>query len=285
MRIKNSLWTSLFVALSTTLLWSQVTPQLLWQTPSKLKVPESIKYDAARKVIYVSNINGAPTEKNGKGFISRISMDGKIISLQWITGLNAPKGMALWQDRLFVSDIDRIVEIDVGKGRILKQYPVPGAGFLNDVAVDEAGRVYVSDMAENNSVIYRLIKGKVSVFLRGAEISSPNGLFYRNKTLYVGNSGDGRLKAVDVTSGAITTIVKVGHGIDGLIRLADGGFIISDWSGRTEWITAQKKIVTLLDTRAQKINSADLEYIPQKRLLLIPTFFDNRVTAYRLRID
>ncbi len=282
---KKCLWTLMFTIITATALWGQATLQAVWQTPARLKVPESVKYNADRNEIYVSNINGAPTEKNGQGFISKISPDGKIISLKWISGLNAPKGMALWQNKLYVSDIDRIVEIDADKGKIIQRYNAPGAAFFNDVAVDEAGHVYVSDMAAANSVIYQLFKGNVSVFLKGPEISSPNGLFYWKNTLYVGNSGDGKLKAVDLATRKIHTVIKAGHGIDGLIRRPDGSFIISDWSGRTELVTPEKKIVLLLDTRRQKVNSADVEYIPQKHLLLIPTFFDNRVTAYELKSE
>ncbi len=246
-----------------------------WQTAPVLKVPESVCYDPAAGVLYVSNINGKPTEKNGKGFISKISVDGDILSLQWATELNAPKGMAIHDGQLYVSDIDRLVSIDLASGKIAAEYPAAGAQFLNDVAVDEKGRVYVSDTSDKNSVIYRLEGGTLTVWLQGPEIRSPNGLFYHAGVLYIGNSGDGKIKAVEVASKKNTTVAKVGSGIDGLIRDQSGFFLVSDWKGKTSLVTAEGRLFVLLNTTDQNINSADLGYIPGKHLLLIPTFFDN----------
>jgi len=62
-----------------------------------------------------------------------------------------------------------------------------------------------------------------------------------------------------------------------------GGYLISDWSGRTDYVTAKGDVHMLLNTAEQKVNAADIEYIPEKQLLLIPTFFDNRVVAYELK--
>ncbi len=253
-----------------------------WKTVPVLKVPESVCYDPTAGVLYVSNINGKPTEKNGQGFISKLSAEGEILTLQWATGLNAPKGMAIHDGKLYVSDIDRLVSIDLANGKIVQTFPAAGGQFLNDVAVDEEGRVYVSDMSDKNSVIYRLEAGKLTVWLQGPEIKSPNGLFYHAGVLYIGNSGDGKIKAVEVASKKITTVAEVGSGIDGLIRDKAGFFLVSDWRGKTSLVTQEGRLFVLLDTTDQNVNSADLGYIPDKRLVLIPTFFDNRVAAYRL---
>ncbi len=247
-----------------------------------MKVPESVKYDSLRHVVYVSNINGKPAEKNGKGFISKLTVDGKIIKLKWITGLNAPKGMALYQNHLFVTDIDQLVKIDIIKGRIEKRFQAPGALFLNDAAVDRNGTIYISDTSERHSVIYRWAKDTISVWVKNPQIKSPNGLFLSNNELYVGNSGDGRIKQIDLKTAALKPLYNIGHGIDGLIKMKSGAFLISDWSGRTEYVESSGKIHLLNDTRKEHINSADLEYIARKQLILIPTFFDNRVVALRL---
>lgn len=253
-----------------------------WQTPRELRVPESILYNAREEILYVSNINGKPTEKNGRGFVSRVTLDGQIETLKWATGLNAPKGSAIFDGRFYVSDIDRLVEIELASGRVLASYPAAGAGFLNDVAVDTAGNVYVTDMSPENSAIYRLHGGKLAVWLKNDAISQPNGLNMEKGRLVVGNSGDGTIKAVDLSTRGITSLARVGSGIDGLRPDGRGNYFVSDWQGKTSLVTAAGDVIVLMDTTAAKINSADLEYVEKRKLLLIPTFFDNRVVAYRV---
>lgn len=255
----------------------------VWETKRDFLVPESVLYHKADKTLYVSNINGMPTEKNGKGFISRLSLDGRILKLKWAEGLNAPKGAAIYANRFFVSDIDRLVEIDMKTGKICHTYPAQGARFLNDVAVDDQGRVYVTDMDEKNSAIYRLSGGKMDIWLKGPDIRNPNGLHMEEKKLMVGNSGDMKIKAVRLSDKVVTEFAHAGQKIDGLRPDGKGNYIVSDWDGRTALVLATGETRMLLDTVADKVNSADLEYIPENGLLLIPTFFDNRVVAYRFQ--
>jgi hypothetical protein len=76
-----------------------------------LKTPESALPNPTGSFAYVSNTDGNPTEKDGNGCISKVSLDdGKILDIKWAKGLDAPKGMALVKDRLFVSEIDRLVD-------------------------------------------------------------------------------------------------------------------------------------------------------------------------------
>ena len=84
-----------------------------------LKAPESALLDEARGVLYVSNVNGNPTDKDGNGYISKLSPDGTVTQAEWVTGLDAPKGLALHDSTLYVSDIDKLVAIDVGSGKIV----------------------------------------------------------------------------------------------------------------------------------------------------------------------
>jgi sugar lactone lactonase YvrE len=253
-----------------------------WQTPRELRVPESVLFDEARRVLYVSNINGNPPEKNGQGFISKLSLDGKIEDLMWVAGLNAPKGMAVFKDTLYVADIDHLIAIDLPGGEIAARYPAEGALFLNDVAVDAAGNVYVSDMSDENSMIYKLVQGRMIAWLVSKAINKPNGLYMEGKRLLVGNSGDETIKAVDLGNQKITAVAKVGSGIDGLRADGKGNYFVSDWKGRTSLVTGDGQIIGLMDTTAAGVNSADLEYVQTLRLLLIPTFFDNRVVAYEV---
>ncbi|MBN1165453.1 MAG: SMP-30/gluconolactonase/LRE family protein [Candidatus Krumholzibacteriota bacterium] len=253
-----------------------------WVTERVFKVPESVIYDAERNVIYVSNINGKPTEKNGRGFLSKVSLAGEIVELEWITGLNAPKGSGIVGNLLYVADIDELVEIDIEKGKILGRYAAAGARFLNDIAVDDKGTVYLSDTHQDVNAIYRFQGGKLRVWLRDEMIKRPNGLFVEEDRLIIGCGGEGRLLAVDLEGKKITEIARAGTGVDGIAMDGKGNFLVSNWAGKTMLIEPDGGVRVLLDTTVDKINSADITFIIKKDLLLIPTFYDNRIVACRL---
>ncbi len=254
----------------------------LWEAKSGISIPESVLYYPSEDIIFVSNINGNPSKKDGQGFISKLSLSGEILKLKWTAGLNAPKGSGISGDRLYVADIDEVLEIDIKTGKIVERYKPAGAGFLNDITVDKDGNVYISDMSRKNSVIYRLTNKKLEVWLKGPEISSPNGLFAEESRLVVGNFGDGSLKAVSFATKEISVIAKIGSGIDGVQSDGKGNYFISDWRGKTSYVTSSGQVTVLLDTTDQKINSADIEYIEGKQILLIPTFLANGVAAYKV---
>jgi glucose/arabinose dehydrogenase len=161
-------------------------PAEVWRVAG-LSSPESVLFDATGNVLYVSNVAGDPGAKDGKGFISRLSTDGKVLDLEWATGLDAPKGLAQVGDKLYVSDIDRLVAIDTKTGAIAKQYPAAGAKFLNDVAADERGRVFVSDMVNNQ--IWLLDGEQFAVWLEDAKLENPNGLKVAGDKLIVASWG------------------------------------------------------------------------------------------------
>ncbi len=145
--------------------------------------PESAVVDVAADVAYVSNVDGEINTKDGKGSISKVGLDGQLIKADWVTGLDAPKGLALHNGKLYVADVDQLVEIDVNAAKIVQRYPAPGAKFLNDVAVDDAGNVYVSDTVE--SAIWRLTDGKIELWLKDEKLLDPNGLTAKGEKLIV----------------------------------------------------------------------------------------------------
>jgi sugar lactone lactonase YvrE len=254
----------------------------VWNTEPVLEVPESVLYYPADNLLYVSSISGKPAEKNRKGFISKVDLSGKVVELKWSTGLNAPKGMAIHGNSLYVSDIDELVQIDLETGTVKKRHPADGAVFLNDVAADKDGNIYVGDSSAENSKIYRLSQGKLEAWIEPPDIERPNGLYVQNDQLLAGHAGDGRLVAIDLKSRRITPVAKTDTGIDGLKPDGKGNYLTSNWAGRTSLITAEGKTIVLMDTTVSKINSADFEYLENQQLLLIPTFFDNRVSAYKM---
>jgi sugar lactone lactonase YvrE len=242
-----------------------------------MKTPESVWYDQARDQIYVSNINGNPTDKDNNGFIALLHKDGTVKVLQWVAGMDAPKGMAVVGNLLYVTDIDKFHVINIDEARIIKTVKVDSALFLNDMASDNEGNIYISDMSRNHLLKYD--GSKTEIWLQTDLINAPNGLSFFDNYLYSGTK-DNLLK-VDVSTKNVEILVKGTGPIDGLIPLGDNKFVISDWSGKITLVNPDEKLV-LSNTSDEKVQAADLGFIPEEKLILIPTFFDNRVIARKL---
>jgi sugar lactone lactonase YvrE len=249
-----------------------------WETAPVFKVPESVCFDPESRILYVSNIDGKPTEKDGNGYIAMLSPDGTLTKGRSITGFNAPKGMGIYKGTLYVTDIDRVAVIDLKSFSIVRFYDFPEAKFLNDIAVDQKGSVYISDMM--SSRIYRIYDGKAEVWLDNEMIANPNGLFVEDDQLLI---GCGKIVKASLADKKMTILVDDTGSIDGLEGTGDGRYLFSDWQGNVYLTGTDKKIEKLLDTSAAGINAADIEYIPSMHLLLVPTFNDNRVMAYELK--
>lgn len=256
----------------------RVTLEEVWATEQVLEVPESVYYNADEDVLYVSNIAGEPAEKNGQGYISRLSPDGELLEQKWVTGLHAPKGMGMMNGKLYVADVDRLVEIDVKQGQVSNTYQVKGATFLNDVAVTDDNKVLFSD--SNEGKIHVFENGRVQVW-NEEELDRPNGLLADGGRVLLASSGSNDVK--EILEGASGEVMVEGIGAgDGLVALGEGAYLVSNWQGEVYYIGDNIEKQKLLDTKEQNINSADIEYIQERNLLLVPTFRDKRVVAYRL---
>ncbi|RRB04355.1 SMP-30/gluconolactonase/LRE family protein [Larkinella rosea] len=253
----------------------------VWETDSTLRTPESVLYDPKGDVLYVANISGKSDSLDGDGFISKVSLDGKIENIKWTTGLNAPKGMGIHKNRLYVTDVYRLVAINLSNGQAEQTWDSPDKkAFLNDVTIDKDGTVYVSD--NRNNKIHRLKDSKWEVWVDGGEINNPNGLLaVGTKTLMVGSTKIGALQAMNVETKALTKLADGMANTDGIVAVKKD-FIVSDWNGRLFYITADGQQQLLLDTRKEKVNAADLAYVPGKKLLVVPTFLKNKLVAYRV---
>lgn len=148
-------------------------PKLVWETDG-FAGPESVVLDDGAGVLYLSNVNGKPNEANGKGYISKLSRDGEILEKEWVSGLNAPKGLGFRDGTLYAADINQVAEIDIKTGKVLRTHDAPGATFLNDVTVHNDGRVFISDMLDNQ--IWVLEDGTLSLWLDSKKLDHPNGL-------------------------------------------------------------------------------------------------------------
>ncbi len=248
----------------------------VWSTSDGLKTPESALYDPITKTIYVANIDGQASEKDGNGFISTLSLDGKIKNLKWVTGLNAPKGQAIHNGNLYVADIDELVVISIKNAKITQRYKAEKAIFLNDVTASEDGKVFVSDTRDNK--VYVLENDKLIVWSDDQQLKSPNGLWAEKGKLYIGT---GQILQADPKTKELKPIVNDCGGIDGLEKLSDGNFIYSNWKGLI-FITKGTQSIKLLDT-VDKLNTADIDFVPESKLVLVPTFMGNSLDAYQLK--
>lgn len=268
---------------------AEAAPKLLWETKG-LAQPESAVVDPATGAIYVSNIVGAVMQKDGNGFIAKLNGEGKIVTREWVKGLDAPTGLALYDRTLYVADIDQLVVINAASGEIIKRYHAKGATFLNDVAVDAEGTVYVSDTPTNT--IWRLKDGSFEPWLANDKLNGPNGLLVLGDTLIVASLGKipgvgqkQELAGLSVVSLKDQSVSPLGNGkpignLDGLALFQPGVFLVTDWAaGALYRVDAKGNAELLIDLNQ---GSADLAYLPDKKVVLIPMMLDNSLVAYRL---
>ena len=259
-----------------------------WEVNDSLDSPESAYFDPVSNHIYISNVIGGGNKKDGEGTIQKLHWSGKILDVNWVTGLNAPKGMRAHKGVLWVSDIDEVVSINIKTGKILNKIKIKGAKFLNDIAITKAGIVFVSDTL--NSSIYQIENNKWKLFLSGKDLESPNGLLIRGKKLIVAAWGFtqdwstktlGRVYAIDLKTKVKTVITKKPLGnLDGLEIDYNGDYLVSDWvAGKVFKVTSGGKIKTLFSGFK---GSADIGFLGSKKMLVVPRMAENIVTAYDL---
>ena len=251
---------------------------LKWKTDSVLRVPESVLYDAGKNVLYVACIDGNADEKDGKGSVAKVSTSGKIEKLDWVTGLDAPKGMGLFKNNLYVSDITRVDVIDITTGKVTDKIEIDGAQFLNDITVDKKGDVYVSD--SKTSKIYVLKNKKVELYYENAEFKGTNGLLaLADGGLYILDFGNGFNYKLSADK-KLTKFAVTSEGADGVVLAGKDEYLVSNWHGEVYFVGADGKSQKVLDTKDQKISAADIEYDMKTKMLFVPTFFANSVMAY-----
>jgi sugar lactone lactonase YvrE len=260
-----------------------------WEVSEGFESPESVYFHRSSGALFVSNVGkGGATDKDGGGYISRLTLEGKMSRAKWVAGLNAPKGMRSHGGTLWVSDIDRLVGIDIAKGEVVHQIQIEGARFLNDVATDQQGSVYVSDMLA--SKIYRFKDGKLSVLAEGDQLENPNGLLVHRNRLVVAAWGTGigddfstttpgRLFSLNMDGKDKRLITPNPAGnLDGVEALDDKGYVVSDWyAGKVHFVSQDGTLKLLLQLPR---GAADLAYLPSQRLLIVPQMLENKVTAF-----
>jgi sugar lactone lactonase YvrE len=258
----------------------------VWRTPAELLTPESAVYDPRRGILYVSSFDNQYDRKDGPtGYITKLSLDGQILEKEWVSGLSAPTGMAIWHDTLYVAERQDMAAIDLATGTVTGRWTIPDVEFPNDLVIDSTGAVYISDTRTSNwpdSRVYRFRNGTFDVFANEG-ISRANGLWIHDGYLLVGSSGDGHLKRIRLTDGVVEPVIALGACIiDGIRVDESGSYLVSCWEGQVFVISPDGRMVEVLDDLPAGLNTADFEYRPERHLLIVPTFMGNSVVAYRL---
>ncbi|TPI25132.1 ATP/GTP-binding protein [Mesorhizobium sp. B3-2-1] len=203
----------------------------LWRATG-LEQPESALFDAANDRIIVSNIVGNPGDADGNGYLSVLSLDGKIVTQHWTDGMDAPKGMAISGGKLYVADITKVRVVDLASGKLVTSIVVPNAVFLNDMTSDRSGKVYVTDMLADT--IYRIDGERPDLFVKDPLLASPNGVFADGGRLIVASWGKGikadfstaepgGLLSVDLASKTVTPLAGAQRfaDLDGIVAIGD----------------------------------------------------------------
>jgi sugar lactone lactonase YvrE len=265
-----------------------------------LQTPESVLWDSAQDVYFISNINGNASVKDDNGFISRVTPDSGIENLRFIAAgqqgvvLNAPKGLALRGDTLWVTDIDAVRAFNAKTGRSLGMVDLHGLGavFLNDVVFGPDGALYITDTgvrfdsAGNMSHpgtdrIFRITSDRrVSVAAEGDSLQRPNGITWDatgNRFIVVAFGGPSVFswKLGDRTP---TLIGQGPGGFDGVV-MAGGKLLVASWTDST--VSAyqsgsEEKVI------AGVPSPADIGYDAKRNRVLIPIFTGNRVEVWQL---
>jgi len=254
--------------------------------------PESVYFDKKRDVYLVSNINGGPIAKDGNGFISKVTPDGEV-TLKFIDGadkgidLNAPKGLTISGDTLYVADIDHVRLFDAQTGLAKGAVKIEGATFLNGLSTGKDGVVYVSDSgldanfaSTGTDAIYSIVDEKLKTILRDKSLGSPNGLAAAKGGVWVTTFGSGELFWVS-DKGKKEQIQKLPQGKnDGLITTKDDRFLVSSWEDSA--VFARGKDGSFHKEISGVEAPADIGYDCQRNRVLIPLFKKNAIVLHTL---
>lgn len=274
------------------------------KTIAGFQTPESVKWDASSGYWFVSNINGQAPAKDGNGFISRLTKDGTVDSLHFISGgkngvtLNGPKGLGIIGDTLFVADIDAIRAFNKTTGAPIRSWDVSkqGAKFLNDVATTPNGDVYITDTQvafnADGSIkhtgtdrIFMISRDRksASIAIQSDSLGRPNGITWdpKNNRFIVVSFGTNAIHGWTPGGKNTVTTIATGPGqFDGVEIASDGRILVSSWADSSvSAITGS----TLSHVVTGVESPADIGLDPARGLLAVPLFNKNQVELWQLR--
>jgi len=247
--------------------------QQVWVTAG-LSSPEGVAVQG--DTLFISNVVGEGADKDGEGWITRLSMDGAVLEEKWVDGLNAPKGMAVRDGKLFVSDFDQYHVIDIASATIENTYVVEGAGFLNDITTWQGG-VYMSD--SGSARIFQVDVNGYKEWLADERLGGVNGLTPDGDRLLIATMRSGSLFETR-GAGELTEIATGMENADGIAVLDDGSYLVSSWPGQIWHVTQDGATTEIHDTIDVPVFQNDLTRVGD--MIIVPNWQPGTVTAWRI---
>ena len=252
-----------------------------------LEAPEAARFDPELGVYFVANINGEPSAKDGNGYISRVTREGKVDSLKFIAAgrggvkLNGPKGLAIKGDTLWVADIDAARAFDKRTGKPVATVDLAGkAKFLNDAAVGPDGAIYFTDTGAN--VVYRVADGKATVAVEFADKPGPNGITWDSagsRFLIVPFGGTSIYSWAQGDSAP--AVIAQGPGkMDGIEAVGDGRFVVTTWTDSSLFVLQGDSLTPLLGGLP---SPADIALDAERGRIAVPLLMENRMEFVDLK--
>jgi sugar lactone lactonase YvrE len=265
-----------------------------------LKVPESVRYDSELDVYYISNVNGNPSQKDNNGFIVRVRADSTgSAPTTLVEGgkggvtLNAPKGMAIKGDTLYVADIDAVRMFNRKTGASLGSIDLRArkATFLNDVVVGPDG-VYITDTGivfdakggmthPGVNRIFKLVGKTVSDAATGDSLASPNGIAWdaANNRFLLAPFGGNSVQTWSAGQAAPANMISGPGQYDG-IEIVPQGILVSSWAdSAVHIIHGGTHMATLVSNVSAP---ADIGVDTKRNVVAIPRFNDGKVEYYSI---
>lgn len=250
------------------------------QVIDSLAGPESVIKVGKR--LFVSNLKG--------GFISEIALDGKFIRREFQkTLLKSPKGLAVIENTIYVTDITRIVGFNIKSGEQVFEFSVPEATFLNDLCVIDNNRLGVTDSKTNKIHLINILKKK-SIYV--GSVFGANGITYNKKTkqLYVCGvgpdwNGMGKLYSNDLnkTDPVFTEIQNSPTGFfDGIEFIDTEQLLVDDGKNNGRLIVYNLKTQTYISYTIHN-GAADLFYDKTSKKVYIPDVSANRILILKIK--
>jgi hypothetical protein len=244
-------------------------------------VPECV-LPAGDGTVFISNIDAGEDQywdDDGAGYISRADAATlEVTEERWADGLNAPKGMCILDDHLWVSDNTRIVAIlleDPTQRQVLEP---EGAEEINDLVAHE-GIVYASDTAA--AVIHRVEDGELLDPIAAPD--TVNGITFGDSQMWAVSWDQHDIYRMDPTGASEPEPLGVAEhftNLDAIEELADGRLLVSDFFGNKVCIVDPADLA--VETVAEIESPADLGLDEDSEIIYVPQFLVDRVVALPL---
>jgi len=255
----------------------------VWEISEGFSFPESVVYDKETNLLYVSNYKRFV--RNGSSYadcsISKVDLKGQIIDKDWIPNLSSPTGLFLKDGLLYIVERFGVAVYHIEDDQMKVRYRIKHDFLINDITIDNENNIYVTEAG--NNTLYRIKENKVTSWIKSDSIGDANGIAFIDDKIYIGVNADGFLKSIDPKTKQISNLYHLGEGnIDG-IKKKGNQLLVSLYEKGMRLIDEDGEIIEFANTTSTGLHCADFEYIPDKDMIIIPSLFDNRLTAYRFK--